>query len=78
MEWGLVIVADLSKERPKSYPATLFDPKLGVAIKTKSKLGATQKPVLYSWLEYLQNQRERAEAVRVLYVALTRARDYYS
>ncbi len=76
LEWGLVIMADLSKERPKSNPAIRFDAQLGVAVKSKNHLGETQKPVLYSWLEYLQEQKERQEAVRVLYVALTRARDY--
>ena len=76
LEWGLVIVADLSKERPKSQPTVRFDAQLGVAVKCKTKLGEIQKPVLYSWLEYLQSQKDRAEAVRVLYVALTRARDY--
>ena len=76
LEWGLVIVADLSKERPKSYPAIRFDAQLGVAVTSKTSLGETQKPVLYRWLEYLQSQKDREEAVRVLYVALTRARDY--
>ncbi|NJK55047.1 MAG: UvrD-helicase domain-containing protein [Pleurocapsa sp. SU_5_0] len=76
LEWGLVIVADLSKERPKSAPAIRFDAQLGVAVTSKNLLRETQKPVLYSWLEYLQEQQEREEAVRVLYVALTRARDY--
>ncbi|MGL5832493.1 MAG: UvrD-helicase domain-containing protein, partial [Waterburya sp.] len=76
LEWSLVIVADLSKERPKSYPAIRFDAQLGVAVTSKTSLGETQKPVLYSWLEYLQSQQDREEAVRVLYVALTRARDY--
>ena len=76
LEWSLVIVADLSKERPKSSPSVRFDPQLGVAIKSKDHSGEMQKPVLYSWLEYLQEQKEREEAVRVLYVALTRARDY--
>ena len=76
LEWGAVFVADLSKERPKSYPVVHFDANLGVAVKTKTQLGETQKPVLYSWLEYQQEQKDRAEAVRVLYVGLTRARDY--
>ena len=76
LEWALVIVADLSKERYKSYPAVRFDASVGVAVKSKNALGEMQKPVLYSWLEYLQEQKDRAEAVRVLYVALTRARDY--
>ena len=76
LEWGAVFVADLSKERPRSYPVVRFDAQLGVAVKSKTQLGETQKPVLYSWLEYQQEQKDRAEAVRVLYVALTRARDY--
>ncbi len=76
LEWSLVIVADLSKERPKSNPTVRFDAQSGVAVKSKNQLGEIQKPVLYSWLEYLQEQKERQEAVRVLYVALTRARDY--
>ena len=76
LEWPLVVVADLSKERPKSSTSVYFDAQLGVAIKSKDRTGAMQKPVLYSWLEYLQSQKEREEAVRVLYVALTRARDY--
>ena len=76
LEWSFVIVADLSKERPKSYPVIRFDAQLGVAIKSKTSAGESQKPVLYRWLEYVQEQKEREEAIRVLYVALTRARDY--
>ena len=76
LEWSLVIVADLSKERPKFSPNVYFDAQLGVAVKTKDAQGEMQKPVLYSWLAYLQEQKDREEAVRVLYVALTRARDY--
>ncbi|MEN9518148.1 MAG: hypothetical protein RLZZ381_736 [Cyanobacteriota bacterium] len=76
LEWGLVIVADLSKERPKSHPAIRFNTQLGVAVTSKTPQGETQKPVLYRWLEHLQEQGDRQEAVRVLYVALTRARDY--
>ena len=76
LEWGLVIVADLNKERPHDSPTVYFDAQLGVAVKSKNSWGETQKPLLYSWLEYLQDRKERAEAYRVLYVALTRARDY--
>ncbi len=76
LEWSLAIVADLSKERPKFTPHVYFDAQLGVAVKSKDVQGEMQKPVLYSWLAYLQEQKDREEAVRVLYVALTRARDY--
>ena len=76
LEWGLVIVADLSKERPHNSPPVYFDSQLGVATKNKNSTGEIQKPVLYRWLEYQQDNKSRAEAYRVLYVALTRARDY--
>lgn len=76
LEWSLVIVADLDRERPKFSPNIYFDAQLGVGVKTKDAQGEMQKPVLYSWLAYLQEQRDREEAVRVLYVALTRAKDY--
>ena len=76
LEWSLVIVADLDKERPKFSPNVYFDAQLGVAVKSKNTQGEIQKPILYSWLAYLQDQKDREEAVRVLYVALTRARDY--
>jgi ATP-dependent helicase/nuclease subunit A len=76
LEWSLVIVADLSRERSRSSSLVHFDAQLGVAIKSKNSLGNLEKPVLSRWLEYLQDKQERAEAYRVLYVALTRARDY--
>ncbi|MGK7937809.1 MAG: UvrD-helicase domain-containing protein, partial [Xenococcaceae cyanobacterium] len=76
LEWSLVVVADLSKERSNIPPSVYFDSKLGVALKSKDERGETQKPVLYRWLEYQQKQREAEEAIRILYVALTRARDY--
>ena len=76
LEWSLVVVADLSRERPQSSPLVYLDSKLGIALKNKDEQGETQKPVLYKWLEYLHQQREADEAIRILYVALTRARDY--
>ncbi len=39
-------------------------------------LPQAQKPVLYVYLEQLRKQREEAEALRVIYVAFTRARDH--
>ncbi|MGK7948559.1 MAG: UvrD-helicase domain-containing protein [Xenococcaceae cyanobacterium] len=76
LEWSLVVVADLSKERPNKSPSVYFDANLGVALKHQDERGETQKPVLYTWLEYRQKRREAEEAIRILYVALTRARDY--
>lgn len=47
-----------------------------MAVKSKDNLNNSQKPVLYQWLEKQKQQQESKEALRVLYVALTRARDY--
>lgn len=77
LEWSVVIVADLNKKRSTSNSKVLFDAKLGMAIEIKHPTtGETFKPFLYNWLKYQQEQKEQAEAIRILYVALTRARDY--
>ena len=75
LERSLVIVADLNKESPPSYPVAYFNRKWGVAIKSKEG-NNYQKPVLYKWLEEQRKQQEKDEALRILYVALTRAKDY--
>ena len=76
LEWPMVIVADLSRSQPSSSPAVYFNGNDGVAFKLKDETGEWQKPVLYRKLEYLRQQKEEEEAKRILYVALTRARDY--
>lgn len=76
LERSLVVVADLSKQKPPSYPTVYFNSQWGVALKSKDNRNNYQKPVLYKWLEKQKQQREAAEDIRVLYVALTRARDY--
>jgi ATP-dependent helicase/nuclease subunit A len=76
LESPLVVVADLNKEKPPSYPGIYFSSQLGVAVKSKDNRNNYQKPVLYQWLEKQKQQQELEEALRVLYVAMTRARDY--
>jgi ATP-dependent helicase/nuclease subunit A len=76
LESPLVVVADLNKEKPPSYPGVYFSSQWGVAVKSKDNRNNYQKPVLYQWLEKQKQQQESEEALRVLYVALTRARDY--
>ena len=76
LERAYVIVADLSKQKPPQYPVIYFDSDLGVAIKSKDETNSYQKPVLYTHLENQRKQQQAAEDIRVMYVALTRARDY--
>lgn len=76
LESPVVVVADLSKGSPPSYPGIYFNSQWGVALKSKDNRNNYQKPVLYKWLENQKQQSESAEALRILYVACTRARDY--
>ena len=77
LERSLVIVADLNYQNNTSSTSSLyFDPQWGVAVKSKNQQGEWEKPLLYRWLEYQKQQQESQEDLRILYVALTRARDY--
>lgn len=74
LEWPVVIVSDLDRGDGGGAPNLLLDRTLGVAIKKDDDdKGVT--PVLYTLLKHQAQGRGAAEAKRLLYVALTRARD---
>jgi len=75
LEWSVVIVPDLTRQPASHSPTVRFDPDLGVSLKLEDDAGDNQKSALYTLLEQQQKQREQDEAKRLLYVALTRARD---
>ncbi|WP_199246559.1 exodeoxyribonuclease V subunit beta [[Phormidium] sp. ETS-05] len=75
LEWPVVVVPDLARGSKNSSPAVYFDPQWGVGMQLPDEEGNDQKPIAYLWLENLRQSREAAEMLRVLYVALTRARD---
>lgn len=75
LEWSVVIVPDLTRKLSNNNAEILFEPDLGVALKQRDDQGKLQKTVLFQLLEGNQKEQEIAEAKRVLYVALTRARD---
>jgi ATP-dependent helicase/nuclease subunit A len=78
LEWPIVVVADLSGGRNSDDRPVLFDPALGVALRLPASQhheNGGSRPVLYSVLAASQDQRETEEERRLLYVALTRARD---
>ncbi|MGB3494304.1 MAG: UvrD-helicase domain-containing protein [Elainellaceae cyanobacterium] len=75
LEWPVVIVPDLSRSLSSDASAVRFDPALGVALKLEDAAGERQKSALYTLLEQRQKAGDREESKRVLYVALTRARD---
>lgn len=75
LEWPVVIVPDLARQSPPNSPLVRFEPALGVALKLEDEDGERQKSALYTLLEQRKKADEREESKRVLYVALTRARD---
>lgn len=75
LEWPVVIVPDLSRQSPPDSPLVRFDPELGVALKLEDDDGERQKSALYTLLEQRKKAADSDESKRVLYVALTRARD---
>ncbi|UBF30457.1 UvrD-helicase domain-containing protein (plasmid) [Kovacikia minuta CCNUW1] len=75
LEWAVVVVADLSRKSTVDSAPIRFDPALGLAFKLEDEDGDRQKSALYTLLEHRKRQAEQEETKRVLYVALTRARD---
>lgn len=74
LEWPVVIVPDLSRAL-SGHNSVRLDPALGVALRLEDEAGERQKSALYTLLEQRQKANDGEESKRVLYVALTRARD---
>ena len=75
LEWPVVIVPDLARVRRNESSPVYFDAARGVALKLDNEEGEPEKPMLYTLLERERLKREEEEARRLLYVAMTRARD---
>ncbi|WP_045235008.1 UvrD-helicase domain-containing protein, partial [Deinococcus pimensis] len=73
LEWPVVIVADLAWTPPNTSPEVLFSPRFGVGL--RPDVVEASAPVVYAVQNAEREVREDAEARRLLYVALTRARD---
>ena len=75
LEWSTVVVADLARSQPHSTKPVYFDPEVGVGLKLEDDAGETQLPVVYRYLQQQKQRSDNEEALRILYVALTRSRD---
>lgn len=76
LEWPVVIVPDLARETPGGGSPVYFDDELGVAFEFEDEAEQANTPALFTILKHKHETRELEEAKRVLYVALTRARDH--
>ena len=75
LEWPVVVVADLGRGSTNRGPRMLFRRELGVAFRLQDEDGGAVDPALYTLLRRDRRRRDEDEEKRVLYVALTRARD---
>lgn len=75
LEWPVVAVADLERRDPSQREPVFFDPAVGVAVRLDDGADSVE-PALYRLLRAQAAVREEREARRLLYVALTRARDH--
>src|SRR5262249_55496429 len=76
LEWPVVCVADLGAVRPTVAGRLLVDPRTRPAFRPPVPLSADPPPPRrHKALRGVLASREQAESRRVLYVALTRARD---
>jgi ATP-dependent helicase/nuclease subunit A len=73
LEWPIVVVPDLARQTRSDHRPVKLDPEIGVAFNLDPD--DELKPAIYTAIGLRQQEREAAEARRVLYVALTRARD---
>ncbi|RPH66245.1 MAG: hypothetical protein EHM78_23945, partial [Myxococcaceae bacterium] len=76
IEWPVVCIADLGASRPPSNGRLLVDPRNGLAFRPSVPWSTEPHPTPRSAaLAEILASRELAESRRVLYVAMTRARD---
>ncbi|MBV9214661.1 MAG: UvrD-helicase domain-containing protein [Acidobacteria bacterium] len=75
LEWPVVFVGDLAAEPNIPYFPVIIDKELGVSFQTESDTFEKNQPAIYKLMKLRRLQRERDELKRLLYVALTRAKD---
>jgi ATP-dependent helicase/nuclease subunit A len=76
LEWPVVVVADLVRRAPTRRPPVLIDPGVGVALLLEDDDGEAIEPAVYRVARARRAVLEERESRRLLYVALTRARDF--
>ena len=74
LEFPVVFVADMSRERKGHPRKIMLDGELGMAVSLPARSRKERGP-LYRTARKQMRSREAAEELRLLYVALTRARD---
>ena len=75
LEWPVVFVPDLSGTTEDWGDTLQIDSDLGVAFEIEDAAGTKVKPAIFEIIKRRSEEREHEEEKRLLYVAVTRARD---
>lgn len=76
IEFPIVILCDVWTSKKVDNSAIVSSPELGICLKMKKISSKKQTNYLVEKINLENEKREDAESLRLLYVALTRARDY--
>ncbi|MCP4504471.1 MAG: UvrD-helicase domain-containing protein [Deltaproteobacteria bacterium] len=86
LEFPVVVLAELGGALPKFYPVMPFHADLGIAVSHRGRpieecirrdsIGRTKSKVAHAQIQDLDKSEQEAELCRLLYVAMTRARDW--
>ena len=80
LEWPVVFVPNLSADKRSNSANVRFDAEIGVGFKIIRRQPdgkyTQEEPAVYKLLKDKQSADDRVEASRILYVAMTRARDH--
>ncbi len=75
LEWPVVVVADLSYQGANDDTTLALDAELGLGVRLTSSQGDALDPVILGLLRHRRSGAAEDELRRLLYVALTRARE---
>jgi ATP-dependent exoDNAse (exonuclease V) beta subunit len=76
LEFPIVVLPDLGRRSPPQTAKWLARRAYGAAVQLRGATGDWEKPIAYQLALAEERRMERAERERLLYVALTRVRDY--
>ncbi|HNR33955.1 MAG TPA: UvrD-helicase domain-containing protein [Candidatus Hydrogenedentes bacterium] len=77
LEFPIVVLADSGRQEGGSRPGfSAFHRDMGLAVRVTGNKGETIQPSIYKTMRNASGAKETAEHARVLYVGMTRARDW--
>ncbi|CAN5559365.1 hypothetical protein BH10ACI3_BH10ACI3_10170 [soil metagenome] len=75
LEWPVVFIPDLARDRRSDSSPILIDPEIGVAFQMESDGYEKTEPSIHKLIKLRRREREINETRRLYYVAITRAKD---